>query len=78
MSESPAPKRYRFGGVSYTLAEIEECDYRHGVDGICYYPPPKWGPRGVQDHAPHTAYDNGFDRGRASRKAEGLGEPYGR
>lgn len=62
----------RLGERTYTTTEIEECGYRHGRDGIMYYPPHRWGlddhERGNNTDAFDGIYRRGFERGEALRK----------
>jgi hypothetical protein len=37
------PTCYRFGDMTYTLANVARVGYAHGRDGILFYAPVDWG-----------------------------------
>ena len=41
-------EKYRIGKVFYTIEDIKGIAFRHGQDGIKYYPPSSWGSYGMQ------------------------------
>ncbi len=69
---------YQFGAVSFTILAIKETAYRHGADGICFYPPSCWytedGSRGHLTPVDET-YRLEYERGKADRAAGRYAPP---
>lgn len=61
---------WRFGARLFTLAEIEDIAFRHGQDGIMFYPPSEWDEKKSAILALQEAYRAAYARGKAAWEAE--------